>query len=573
MMSSIRVALGVVLLCWGGVGVLGAEPADVIFQGGKAYTLDPARPWAESVAVSGDEIVYVGDATGVTAFRGPNTRIVDLAGGMLLPGFIDTHIHLPDSLPVVFALQLTPAMSAEEVLAEIARYAKENPDQSPLVGWGFLAKAFGPTGPTAAQLDSVVADRPVIITDEGGHTAWANSAAMKIAGLDRDTPDPVPGAHYYQRYRDGTPTGWLVEPAAVGPVVKALNISSRERLDAAADYFLPLMSSMGITAAFDAGTIDTGEMGMGLLQDRVDKGELPLRVVGSLYVSTSAQLPDAIANVNKLHERHNSEFYEVDTLKISLDGTFEANTAVTIAPYREPEGHIATPFVPYDETMEVVVAAGRQNMNLHIHAIGDGAVRMGLDLAQGLRELVPESTSRITICHIQVVNPADVPRFAALDVIAQTTPSWLEFDVVAQEALGEERFHHLYPLRSILAAGARLTLGSDYPASWIGVNGLSPLFNIEMGVTRQPAGEPDFAVQPLVSERITVAQAIRGYTLDAAYQLEREDQLGSIEVGKQADLVVLDRNLLEIDPYTIHQTRVELTMVNGKFVFERGAEQ
>jgi predicted amidohydrolase YtcJ len=220
-----------------------------------------------------------------------------------------------------------------------------------------------------------------------------------------------------------------------------------------------------------------------------------------------------------------------------------------------------------------MVAAGRENMNLHVHALGDGAVRMGLDMAQAVRSLVPDSRSLITLCHIQVVHPDDVPRFAELDVIAQSTPSWLEYDTFAEEALGDERFHQHYPLRSIAAGGARVTLGSDYPLTWIGVNGLSPLYNIEMAVTRQRAGDPDFAVQPLVSERITVADAIRGYTLDAAYQLDRADTLGSIEVGKQADLVVLDRNILESDPYTIHSTGVDLTVVDGKVVFDAHSGQ
>ena len=219
------------------------------------------------------------------------------------------------------------------------------------------------------------------------------------------------------------------------------------------------------------------------------------------------------------------------------------------------------------------MAAGRENMNLHIHALGDGAVRMGLDMAQALRSLVPDSRSLITLCHIQVVNPIDVPRFAELDVIAQSTPTWYEYDTFAQEALGDERFHQLYPLRSIAAKGARVTLGSDYPATWIGVNGLNPLYNIEMAVTRQRAGDPDFAVQPLVSERLTVADAIRGYTLDAAHQLDRADMLGSVEVGKQADLVVLDRNILDIDPYMIHSTRVDLTVVDGRVVFDARSAQ
>ena len=547
-----------------------AAAADLVFRGGKVYTLNASQPWASSLAVSGDTISYVGDDAGASALIGPETRVVELQGRLLLPGFIDTHIHIADTLPLVNAVQLTPAMSAEEVLAAIARFATENPKQSPVVGFGFLAKAFGPDGPTAKQLDAVVPDRPAIIADEGGHTAWANTAAMRIAGLTRETPDPVPGAHYYQRHRDGTPTGWLVESAAFAPVMDALEGISRERLDQGAGVFLPLMSSLGITAAFDAGTIDTGELGMSVMQSLADVGELPLRIVGSYYVNTPSQLPDAIETVKRLNARHDSEFYTVDTLKISLDGTVEAGT---LAPYREPEGHRAKPLVPRDPTLELVVAAGRENMNLHIHALGDGAVRMGLDMAQALRSLVPDSRSLITLCHIQVVNPIDVPRFAELDVIAQSTPTWYEYDTFAQEALGDERFHQLYPLRSIAAKGARVTLGSDYPATWIGVNGLNPLYNIEMAVTRQRAGDPDFAVQPLVSERLTVADAIRGYTLDAAHQLDRADMLGSVEVGKQADLVVLDRNILDIDPYMIHSTRVDLTVVDGRVVFDARSAQ
>jgi predicted amidohydrolase YtcJ len=551
-----------------GFSAAATASADLVFLGGKVYTLDPERPWAESVAVSGDTIAYVGDDAGAKALIEPDTRVVELQGRLLLPGFIDTHIHIPETFPLVYAVQLTPDMSAEEVLAAIRRFAEENPEQSPVVGFGFLAKAFGPTGPTAEQLDAVVPDRPAIITDEGGHTVWANTAALRVAGITRDTPDPVPGAHYYQRHRDGTPTGWLVESAAFAPVIEALEVVSRERLEQGADVFLPLMSSMGITAAFDAGTIDTGELGMSVMQGRADAGTLPLRVVGSYYVNTPSQLPGAIETVKRLNAAYDSEFYTIDTLKISLDGTVEAGTAVTLAPYREPEGHRASPLVPRDPTLETVVAAGRENMNLHIHALGDGAVRMGLDMAQALRTLVPDSRSLITLCHIQVVNPADVKRFAELDVIAQSTPTWYEYDTFAEEALGDERFHQMYPLRSIARAGARVTLGSDYPATWIGQDGLNPLFNIEMAVTRQRAGDPEFAVQPLVSERISVADAVRGYTLDAAYQLGLQDQLGSVEVGKQADLVVLDRNILDIDPYAIHSSRVELTVVDGRVVYQ-----
>jgi len=541
----------------------------LVLTGGKVYTLNPSQPWAEAVVVQGDRIVYVGDNQGAHAHaKSPDQRI-DLAGRMVLPGFIDTHMHVADSLPYVDAVELTPAMSAEEVLATIAAYAEANPDKDPLVGSGFLALAFGELGPTADQLDAVVGDRPAIIIDEGGHSAWVNSRALAVAGITRDTPDPVPGAHYLKRYSDGSPTGWLVEGGAFGPVVDALGVITAQRLAAAAEHFFPVMSSMGITAAFDAGMIDTGELGMDLLDDRARSGDLPLRIVGSYYVNKPGQLPEAVATVQALNARYNSEFFRLDTLKVSLDGTVEAGTALTLEPYIKPAGHRATPLVPPAPTREAILQAAAEDMDLHLHALGDGAVRFALDTVAEVRETLPGSKSRITLCHLQVVNPADVERFGALDVIAQSTPTWYEYDEGALQALGRTRFEQMYPLAGMAAGGARLTLGSDFPATWIGRNGLSPLYNIEMALTRRPAGDPEFAMQPAAGERISLAQAIRAYTLDAAYQLRLESEIGSLQAGKKADLVVLDRNLFDQAAHQVHESQVDLTLSNGRIVYRR----
>jgi predicted amidohydrolase YtcJ len=260
--------------------------------------------------------------------------------------------------------------------------------------------------------------------------------------------------------------------------------------------------------------------------------------------------------------------FDMRVLKLSLDGTVEAQTAYTIEPYKKPEGHRAQLLIPAAPSTEAVLNAARENMDVHLHTLGDGAVRLGLDMVERVRKEVPQSTSRFTLCHLEIVNPMDVPRFGKLDVIAQSTPSWYVYDDIALEYLGEERFQQMYPMKSMAAGGARLTLGSDYPASWIGLDGLNPLFNIEMAMTRQPAGDKNFAIQAPVTERISLEQAIRGYTLDAAYQLRLEDQIGSIETGKQADLVVLSKNIFAMDTYDIHTVSVSLTMVNGKVVYQ-----
>ncbi|MFK8043093.1 amidohydrolase [Congregibacter sp.] len=544
------------------------DAADLVFFGAKIYTMDEATPWAEAVAIRGDTIVYVGSNAGVDAFVGPGTQNRDLAGKLLLPGFIDSHMHVGSTLPYLFAASLSPAMTRSEALEAIAQHAQEYPDQDPLIGTGFLGAAFGPEGPTAKDLDSVVSDRAVIIFDEGFHSAWVNTVAMDAVGLTADTPDPKPGAHFYRRYPDGSPTGWLIEGEAFGWVAESLGVIDAEILDRSADEFFASMSAMGITAAFDAGMIEGDGQLFRFMGGRADAGKLPVRIVGSHYVNSERGLLTAMDDLGRLSREYEHEFFDVEVLKVSLDGTVEAQTAYTIDPYLEPPGHRAEPLVPLEKTKEVVAAAAEQKIDVHLHAIGDGAVRMGLDLVEYARSEHPDSTSRFTICHAQVVNPADVPRFGELDVIVQSTPTWYAYDDIALAYLGEERLAHMYPLKSIAAAGGKVTLGSDFPASWIGLDGMNPVFNIEMALTRQPPGDKDYLPQPPVDERINLEQAIRGYTIDGAFQLGLEKEIGSITPGKQADMVVLNKDLFSLDAHGIHETKVVLTMVNGKIVFE-----
>ena len=546
-----------------------AHAADWVFRGGTVYSMDNAGRQYQAVAVEGDEIVYVGSDAGVTDYIDDDTRVIELDGRVVFPGFIDTHIHTMDTLPLVNGAMLSPSQSAEEVLAALRAHVDAYPEQNPVLGSGFLARAFGIDGPTAAELDDIVSDRPALIIDEGGHTAWANSAALAAAGIDRDTPDPVPGAHFYQRDEDGNPTGWLVEGAAIDPVTDALGVVSMPALRAAADGFFRDMSAVGLTAAFDAGMIDTGDLGRQLAQELAQAGKLPVRLVASLYVNRPDRLATALDTLAELDHAFEHEFFDVNTLKLSLDGTVEAKTAVTLAPYTLPEGHRATPLLPEPGVIQTVVEAAGRNVDLHLHAIGDGAVRTALNAVEAAKNAHPHSSSRYTICHIEVVDPDDAPRFGELGVVAQTTPTWFEYDYVALDYLGPERFQRLYPLASIRRQGGRVTLGSDYPVSWIGKDALNPLFNVEMAVTRQAAGDPDYPIQALISERLSVDQALRAHTVDAAWQLGLESVIGTVEVGKQADLVVLERDPYVSPVHEIHAIAVDYTVSDGRLVYQR----
>ena len=564
-LQSVLMALAV------GSGAARAE-ADWVLRGGPVYSMDASAQRYSAIALKGNRILWLGDAEAATTHIGAQTQVVELEGRSVFPGFIDTHIHSMDTLPLVNGVKLSPYQNAEEVLASIAAHARTHPYQNPVIGIGFLAPAFGVDGPTAAQLDAVIPDRPALMIDEGGHTAWANTLALKAAGITKETPDPVPGAHFYQRDESGEPTGWLVEGAAIDPVSEALGLVSEKALALAAPGFFADMSAVGLTAAFDAGMIDTGEKGRALALKMVEAGEFPLRMVASHYVNQPEQLPGALAVLAELNERYQHPLFTVSTLKLSLDGTVEAKTAVMLEPYSAPEGHEPTPLLPNPAMFDAVEAAHKANVDLHLHAIGDGAVHAALDAVERAKAAHPESDSRSTICHIEIVSAQDVTRFAALDVVAQTTPTWFYYDHLALERLGEGRFNQMYPLASIVRSGGKVTLGSDYPVSWIGKDALNPMFNIEMAVTRQQAGNAAVPVQPRVSERLSVDQAIRAHTSDAAWQLRLEDEIGTLELGKLADLVVLDRDPYASDLYELHTIRVDHTFSDGRLVFTRQAQ-
>jgi predicted amidohydrolase YtcJ len=557
------------VVIWSLFSAAAVAEADWVLRGGTVYSMDETATHYSAVAFSGNRLVWLGETEAADTLIGPDTQVIELAGRTVLPGFIDTHIHSMDTLPLVNGVKLSPYDSAEQVLEDIAEHARTHPYQNPLLGSGFLAPAFGVGGPTAAQLDAIVSDRPALIIDEGGHTGWANTLALEAAGISRDTPDPVPGAHFFQRDGEGNPTGWLVEGAAIDPVTEALGVISEEALALAAPDFFKDMSAVGLTAAFDAGMIDTRELGRRLALKMVEAGEFPVRMVASLYVNQPEQLTDALATLEALNARYHHPLFNVSTLKLSLDGTVEAKTAVMLEPYIQPEGHEAKPLLPNPVMFDAVAAAHAANVDLHLHAIGDGAVRSALDAIERAKGLHPDSDTRTTICHIEIVHADDVVRFAELGAVAQTTPTWFYYDDLALRYLGVGRFNQMYPLASILRHGGKVTLGSDYPVSWIGKDALNPMFNIEMAVTRQQAGNPEVPVQARVSERLSVDQAIRAHTSDAAWQLRLEDQIGTLEVGKFADIVVLDRDPYTADPYAIHTIKVDYTFSDGRLVYRR----
>lgn len=547
----------------------GTPAADLVFTNARIYTVDETRPWAEAVAVRGDSIIYVGDTKGVEALIGGETDVRDLGGKVLLPGLIDAHMHFFDAAKYANALELTIEQTIDEWIRAIARHAEENPDLPVLFGYGFLASKFGPTGPTRQLIDNVVPDRPVLVMDEGFHSAWANTAALDLLNITQDTPDPVPGFSYYKRDENGDATGYLLEGTAI-EAAEPFSAISKDAVVAGMASLVDLMNAYGITAAFDAGAQnDEAEDVAPVLRQVESNGDLSLRVVGSAYTFNAGQSDNAVTRALRWAELVNGTRYRYDVLKISHDGTIEARTAAMFEDYQGEPGNSGSSTFSEEQLVSMMAGAAKRGIDVHIHALGDRAINEALNAVEIVRRRSPDSPTRYTMTHLEVIALQDIPRFANLGVIAQTSPIWFAYDDLGKQFLSDEQFNRYWLVRQLRDSGARLAFGSDMPATGLGAIGMNPLIGIEMGMTRQEPGDPDAPVQPPREERLDIGAMVRGYTLDAAYQLHMEDQIGSIEVGKKADLIVLDHDIFELDPYSIHDTRVLLTVMDGEIVHEQ----
>lgn len=548
----------------------GPAAGDLALLNARVYTLDAQAPWAEAVVIRDDTIVFVGDGAGAETFIDDSTRVIDAGEQLLLPGFIDTHAHPVGGGAYATSLSLETWGTVNDWVEAIAEYAAANEDAPLLFGYGFLATTFGPVGPTRELIDAVVPDKPVLIMDEGFHAAWANTAALEALNITQDTADPVPGYSYYKRDENGDATGYLLEGTA-GIAMDALNVITEDIIVQGTGIVVDIMNSYGVTSAFDAGIIESEDVtGIKRILDRLEKGgDLTIRLIGSSRPELQEQYLSAVETAATWREELKGERYHYNTLKIPDDGTVEGRTAAMFEDYQGEPGNSGETVFTEEQMTHMITEAASIDMDVHVHALGERAVHETLNAIEAAQAAHPESDTRYTICHIQVITDQDVPRFGKLGVMAQSTPLWASYDTYGKQFVSADQFSRFWRFKSLEDTGARLTFGSDFPASGAGTLGLSPIIQIEMGHTRQEFGQPDAEVQPLESERLSVKSLVRGFTIDAAYQLHLEDEIGSIEVGKKADLVVLDQDIFAADPYAIHKTEVVMTVMDGDVVYER----
>lgn len=542
--------------------------ADTVYTNGAIYTVNEAQPWAEAVAVSDGIITVVGSNADMQPVTGGKTRVVDLGGRFVMPGLHDLHLHFEGFYNAAMLEGKTLRYTGEEqsiaeLQTKLREYADNNPDLEVLFAEQLPQALFPNLSPTRAFIDEVVADRVVVMLSDSEHEALLNTAALAKEGITADTPDPFGGE--IVRNANGEATGWLKEKAAGmwgWPYFPELTREQhREGMQAVMSY----LNTLGITTAKEQHAKDHWAQAF---QDIETDGELSMRVglswtyKGPLEPSPLEEQEAAIAN----RQQFASSLINPNFVKLSIDGTVGA-TGMVVKPYLQ-SGTDGIAFYQTDELADDVTRFDAMGLGITAHANGDGAVRQFLDALEVASKRNDGLTGRHQVGHAILIHPDDLPRFKELDATVEFSPVlWIPTPIAAglSAQLGPDRDARLFPMKSLQKQGGRFIIASDGPLFW-----QTPLASIEAAITReQPGGSP---TKLAPAEAIDLATAIRAYTLNAAYLMGHDDRVGSIEAGKVADIIVLDRNLFEIPVREIGSTLVLQTVFNGAVVFDAGSD-
>jgi predicted amidohydrolase YtcJ len=539
-----------------------------VLTNGRIYTVDEDHPWAEAVVIRDGVFIYVGDNAGAQAFLADGAKTTDLRGRMVIPGIVDGHTH-PGQIGLTRYEASFDADTREEFMAELETYAKENAGDGWLHGCCWPVQEFveGSEGPDREDLDPIFPDRPVWLQSSGGHSFWLNSQALAALGLDEDSQDPKFPVAMYKRDESGRLTGWVKEGAAWVRVDEVFEVDT-EIHEASMRAMLQTLSEYGVTALYDAGTKVFSDRVYAFLSKLDKAGELPLRYEGTYRISIPQNAKLAIPEMKRFREAYGGERLKFNTVKLFMDGIHENRSGALLEPYADNPDHVSDTTLSIEELKDFLLELHEEQFDLHVHVIGDLATKRVLDALELAKTEVGEDFyPRVSLGHLQTVDPGDWPRFRELGVSANFTPWWHGFDDPEPigRGLGEVRDNNTFLARPIADAGGNVTFSSD---TWT-LKNLSPFLGIQNGHTRQyprewltPEQDPEAIRQP-ESEKLPIELLIRGYTKNGAYQLRMEDSLGSIETGKAADLVILKENLFETDPYAIHQIRPDAVVMEG----------
>ena len=539
------------------------EPADIIVVHGRVYTENPKQPWAQAVAIRHGKITVVGDDPEIERRRGMGTKVINAGGKLVLPGFVDCHIHFMDGSLSLGRVNLEGAKDPSEIQKRLRQYAVEHPGDDWILGRGWNYAMFGPEAlPHKKYLDEIFPNRPVFLEGYDEHTYWVNSKALVLAGITRDTPDP-PNGTIVRDPQTGEATGALKE-SAQDLVAKIIPKPSR------AEKLLALRAGMrwanqhGITRVHSAGQ-DFEELD--LFDEMRRRGDLSVRLYIAYFLNPPELRPQDLQAIEHARKKFHDDWIDAEAVKFMVDGVVESHTAAMLEPYSDDPSLKGKLFWEPSKYKAAVAELDKHGLQLFTHAIGDYAVRTALDAYENAEtQNHKKGDRRPRIEHIETIAASDIPRFGKLGVIASMQPLHAypdsnTLDVWARNT-GPDRASRAWAWKSIADAGGRLAFGSDWP-----VVTLNPWEGMQTAVTRQTSdGKPAAGFVP--EQRLTVAQVVEGYTLGAAFAGRREKSEGSLEVDKLADLIVVSQNIFDINPHNIGATKVVTTIVGGRLVYQ-----
>lgn len=535
------------------ISVFGQMPqADIVVTNAKVRTMDSRRPTASSIAVLGNKIIAVGNDAEIRSLIGPRTRVIDAKGRLVVPGFNDAHVHFLETGQQLSSVDLRTSKSPAEFVERIKQFAAKLPKGRWILGGKWDHENWTPANlPTAAMIDAVTPDNPVFIDRLDGHMALANSLAMSLAKIDKSVKDVAGGE--IVRDSAGNPTG-IFKDAAMSYIGRAIPEAGFDEKLEAAQAATDFVASLGITSVQD---MSTGT-DVGVFQELLRQGKLKTRIYGCSQLSDYKRWKNT-----GVRYAFGDAMLRVGCLKGYADGSLGSTTAWFFRPYKDAPNSVGLAADEVPEMPDMIAEADKAGLQINIHAIGDRANATVLDNFARAEKLNGERDRRFRIEHAQHLRLEDIPRVASLRVIASMQPFHIIDDGRwAWKRLDEERLQGTYAFRGLLDSGAVLAFGSDSPVAPI-----NPLLGVYAAVTRRTLDDKN----PngwLPAQKISVEEAVRGFTMGSAYAEFQENVKGSIEVGKLADFVMLSDDIFSIDPIRIWDVKVVITVVNGRVVYE-----
>lgn len=574
------------------------EPSNLIITNASVYTVDEKNPQAEAVVVKDGVIEYVGDAKGAEEFKDDDSKVIDMEGNTVMPSMVDSHMHPAQSaLSYYFEISLQEVVTEEDYLKTVEEFVKEHPDNEVYTGTGFMRSTFDSVGPRKESLDKVVSDKPVILTSADGHSVWVNSKAMEMAGITKDTKDPEGGV-IQRDPKTGEPAGLLQESAA-NLVSDLKQDYTKEEYKEAIGWLQDWLNQRGITTVYDAMIPLDNENYYMAYQEMAAAGEMTIRVRGAWHLAPEmgdeeklmAMVDDGIEKAKEF----DTDYFQVTGFKFFADQVLEEETAYLSQGYETRDDGWTGIKVWNDDTLEALFTKiDKAGFQIHVHQIGDAAATYVLDALEKTRDANGERDSRHSFAHVQFINDDDVKRMADLKMNAIIAPYWSVMDDYYWDLyipyVGKEMADSMYPAQSLVDAGINVATHSDFFVTepefgWLFYSAVTrtlpqKIFDMwyegmDLTRTTDTKATGDYLIGPLkpYDERMTLDEIVKAATYNGAYTNFMENEIGSIEKGKKADLALLDMNIFESDIEDVSNVEPQATVFDGKLVYEKGAEK